>query len=138
MAKRERIAFLGLGIMGAPMAANVARAGFEVIAWNRTAARAEEFAAEHEGARHAPSPAEASAEADVTITMVPDSPEVEAVLLGDGGAAEGMREGHLAIDMSTIAPTRERRDRRAPPRAGHRLSRRAGDAARARRRRTAR
>ena len=104
MARRERVAFLGLGIMGAPMAANLVRAGFDVTVWNRTTARADEFAAEH-GARTAASAAEAALEADVAISMVPDAAEVEAVLLGDGGAAEGLGDGGLAIDMSTIAPT---------------------------------
>src|SRR3954467_11175962 len=79
MAKPERVAFLGLGIMGAPMAANLARAGFELTVWNRTRPRAAEFVPEHE-ATVAESPAEAAAQADVTITMVPDGPEVEEVL----------------------------------------------------------
>jgi 3-hydroxyisobutyrate dehydrogenase-like beta-hydroxyacid dehydrogenase len=104
MAKRERVAFLGLGIMGWPMAANVARAGFEVIAWNRTRTRAEQFAKDHE-VSVAGSPAEAADRADITITMVPDVPEVESVLFGDRGAAEGLRSGSIAIDMSTIAPS---------------------------------
>jgi 3-hydroxyisobutyrate dehydrogenase-like beta-hydroxyacid dehydrogenase len=103
MAKPERVAFLGLGIMGEPMAANLVRAGFEVTVWNRTATRADTFGARY-GAHPAPSPAAAAEGADVTITMVPDGPEVEEVLFGDRGAAEGMRRGSLAIDMSTIAP----------------------------------
>jgi 3-hydroxyisobutyrate dehydrogenase-like beta-hydroxyacid dehydrogenase len=98
------VAFLGLGIMGYPQAANIARAGFDLTVWNRTGAKAQRFAEEH-GARVAGSPAEAAAAADVVITMVPDSPEVEAVLFGDGGAAAGMSEGALAIDMSTITGT---------------------------------
>ena len=102
------MAFLGLGIMGAPMAANLARAGFEVVAWNRTAEKAQALAAEHEGVLIAASPAEAAAAAGIVISMVPDTLEVEAVLLGDGGAAEGLPEGGLAIDMSTIAPTASR------------------------------
>jgi 3-hydroxyisobutyrate dehydrogenase-like beta-hydroxyacid dehydrogenase len=105
MEDRERVAFLGLGIMGAPMAANLARAGFDLTVWNRTIARAEEFAAEHEGSRMAETPAEAAAQATVAISMVPDGPEVEAVLLGDQGAADGLPDGGLVIDMSTIAPT---------------------------------
>jgi 3-hydroxyisobutyrate dehydrogenase-like beta-hydroxyacid dehydrogenase len=104
MARPERVAFLGLGIMGWPMAANLARAGFRLIAWNRTRRRAEEFSSAH-GAHLAASPAEAAAAADVTITMVPDVPEVEAVVFGPRGAAEGMRRGTLALDMSTIAPS---------------------------------
>jgi 3-hydroxyisobutyrate dehydrogenase-like beta-hydroxyacid dehydrogenase len=103
MAKPERVAFLGLGIMGEPMAANLVRAGFEVIVWNRTASRANDFAAKH-GAHPEPTPAAAAELADVTITMVPDGPEVEDVLFGDHGAAQGMRRGSCAIDMSTIAP----------------------------------
>jgi 3-hydroxyisobutyrate dehydrogenase-like beta-hydroxyacid dehydrogenase len=104
MAKRERVAFLGLGIMGWPQAANLARAGFELTVWNRSPRRAGEFAAQHD-AHVANSAADAAEGADVTITMVPDSPEVEQVLFGDRGAAEGMHEGTLAIDMSTIAPS---------------------------------
>ena len=104
MARRERVAFLGLGIMGAPQAANLARAGFELMVWNRTRTRAEQFSAEH-GAHVAVSPADAAAWADVTITMVPDVPEVETVLFGERGAADGLREGSVAIDMSTIAPS---------------------------------
>jgi 3-hydroxyisobutyrate dehydrogenase len=104
MAKPERVAFLGLGIMGEPMAANLARAGFEVIVWNRTEGKARAFAGNY-GAHPEPSPAAAAELADVTITMVPDGPEVEEVLFGHDGAAEGMRRGALAIDMSTIAPS---------------------------------
>ena len=103
MAKPERVAFLGLGIMGEPMAANLVKAGFEVIVWNRTPAKATGFAGSY-GAHPEPTPAAAAARADVTITMVPDGPQVEEVLFGDRGAAQGMRRGGLAIDMSTIAP----------------------------------
>src|SRR3954449_1153004 len=104
MANPERVAFLGLGIMGRPQGANLARAGFDLTVWNRTRSRAEEFAAEF-GARLAHTPAAAASAAGVTITMVPDSAEVEEVLFGRDGAAEGLREGTLAIDMSTIAPS---------------------------------
>jgi 3-hydroxyisobutyrate dehydrogenase-like beta-hydroxyacid dehydrogenase len=103
-----RVAFLGLGIMGAPMAANLARAGVEVVAWNRTAAKARALAAENENVTVADSAAEAAASAGIAISMVPDTAEVEAVLLGTDGAAEGLPEGGLAIDMSTIAPTASR------------------------------
>jgi 3-hydroxyisobutyrate dehydrogenase-like beta-hydroxyacid dehydrogenase len=103
----ERVAFLGLGIMGGPMAANLRSAGFEVIAWNRTRERTDELAAEH-GARVAATPAEAAAAAQLTITMLPDSPEVEEVLFGVGGAAQGLGEGGLCADMSTIAPSASR------------------------------
>ncbi len=106
--RNRRTAFLGLGIMGAPMAANLARAGFEVVAWNRSAEKAEALAADHDGVLVAASPAEAAAAAGTVISMVPDTAEVEAVLLGDSGAAEGLSEGGLVIDMSTIAPTASR------------------------------
>ena len=107
MERPDKVAFLGLGIMGSRMAANLCRAGFEVHAWNRTRARAEELAAEH-GAVVADTPAEAAAAAGIAITMVVDSPEVEAVLFGGDGAAEGLSDGGLAIDMSTIAPSATR------------------------------
>ena len=105
MAGRERVAFLGLGIMGAPMAANLIRAGFDVTVWNRTHARAERFVAKN-GGHLARTPAEAADSADVLVTMVVDAPEVESVLFGVRDCAFGaMREGNLAIDMSTIAPS---------------------------------
>jgi len=94
--------------MGSRMAANLCHAGFDVIGWNRTRARAEELATEH-GARVAASPAEAAAQADVTITMVVDAPQVEEVLFGERGTAEGMADGSVCVDMSTIAPTASRR-----------------------------
>jgi len=107
MERPEQVAFLGLGIMGSRMAANLCRAGFEVHAWNRTRARAEELAADH-GAVVADTPAQAAAAAGIAITMVVDSPEVEEVLFGSDGAAEGLRDGGVAIDMSTIAPSASR------------------------------
>jgi len=107
MAAIERIAFLGLGIMGRPMAANLVRAGFQVTVWNRTHERAEEFAAEHD-ARVAATPAGAAAGAQLAITMVPDAPQVEEVLFGSDGAAEALVMVDLAADMSTIAPSASR------------------------------
>ncbi len=99
---RTAVAFFGLGIMGGPMAANLARAGFDLSVWTRSDGKAERFASEY-GGRAAASPAEAAEGADVTITMVPDAPEVEAVL-----AEADLAEGTLAIDMSTIAPSAAR------------------------------
>jgi 3-hydroxyisobutyrate dehydrogenase-like beta-hydroxyacid dehydrogenase len=84
------------------MADNLARAGFELTVWNRTAARAEEFCSKHEGVQQAASPAEAAADAELVITMVVDGPQVESVLLGDGGAATEARHGTLCVDCSTI------------------------------------
>jgi 3-hydroxyisobutyrate dehydrogenase-like beta-hydroxyacid dehydrogenase len=103
MAKPERVAFLGLGIMGEPMARNLVEAGFDLKVWNRTASRANDFGVRY-GAHPAPTAAAAAEGADVLITMVPDGPEVEEVLFGDRGAAEGLRRGCLVVDMSTIAP----------------------------------
>src|SRR5215212_9362557 len=103
MANRERVAFLGLGIMGAPMAANLVRGGVDVTVWNRTRSRADQFASEH-GSPVAPTPADAAAGASIVITMVPDGPQVEEVLFGAMGAAQRLEDGDLAIDMSTIAP----------------------------------
>jgi len=107
MESRERVAFLGLGIMGWPMAANLARAGFDLNVWTRDSAKGERFASEH-AATAAATPAEAASGAGTAISMVPDSPEVEAVLLGADGAAAGLEQGDLCIDMSTIAPTATR------------------------------
>ena len=107
MERPDKVAFLGLGIMGSRMAANLCRAGFEVHAWNRTRARAEELAAEH-GAIVADTPAQAAAAAGIAITMVVDSPEVEEVLFGPDGATAGLGDGGVAIDMSTIAPSASR------------------------------
>ena len=107
MERPERVAFVGLGIMGSRMAANLCRAGIEVHAWNRTRARAEELAEAH-GATVADTPAQAAAAAGTVITMVVDAPQVEEVLFGPGGAAEGLADDGLAIDMSTIAPTASR------------------------------
>jgi 3-hydroxyisobutyrate dehydrogenase-like beta-hydroxyacid dehydrogenase len=108
MESPRTVGFIGLGIMGGPMARNLASAGFEVAAWNRTTAKAEALAHELERVRVAPSPADAARGADLVISMVPDVPEVEEVLLGPGGAAEGLGEGGLAVDMSTISPTASR------------------------------
>jgi 3-hydroxyisobutyrate dehydrogenase len=101
----RKVAFFGLGIMGRPMAANLAKAGFELSVWTHSEGKAERFASEHEGARAGATPREAAEGADAAITMVVDSPQVEATLLGDDGAADGLSDGALCIDMSTIAPS---------------------------------
>jgi 3-hydroxyisobutyrate dehydrogenase len=98
----ERIAFIGLGTMGAAMAANLRRAGFEVTAWNRTPGRTGDVV--ELGAREAGSPAEAARAADIAVVCVSDTPDVEAVLFGSDGVADGLREGGLVIDCSTISP----------------------------------
>jgi 3-hydroxyisobutyrate dehydrogenase len=101
----ERVGFIGLGIMGSRMAANLARAGFELTVWNRTAATAEAWAARH-GAAVASTPQALASNSDVVISMVVDGPQVESVLLGDEGAGQG--PGVLCIDMSTIGPAAAR------------------------------
>src|SRR3954452_4349342 len=102
------VGFIGLGIMGSRMAANLSRAGFELTVYNRTRERADAWAAEH-GGRVAATPREAAENADVVITMVVDGAQVEALLLGPDGAAEGAPGGALFVDMSTIAPADARR-----------------------------
>jgi 3-hydroxyisobutyrate dehydrogenase-like beta-hydroxyacid dehydrogenase len=102
-----RVGFIGLGIMGSRMAASLRRAGHELTVYNRTRATAEAWAAEH-GASVAATPAEAGAAANVVITMVVDGDQVQEVLLGPGGVAEGAAPGTLCVDMSTIAPSQAR------------------------------
>ena len=100
----ERIGFVGTGIMGAPMARNALKAGFPVTVTNRTLARAEPLA--KEGATVVTTPREVAARSDIVVTMVIDSPDVEAVLFGADGVAAGAHDRLLAIDMSTISPAR--------------------------------
>ncbi len=102
----ERVGFVGLGTMGGAMAANAARAGFQVTAWNRTPGRAAELG--DLGVRLAASPSEVAAASDIVITMVSDTPDVEAVLFGPNGVADGAAAGSLVVDMSTIAPSATR------------------------------
>ncbi len=102
----KRIAFIGTGIMGAPMVRNLLRAGFALVVHNRTRSKAE--ALQTDGATVADSPAQAAAQADVVVSCVPDSPDVEAVWLGPGGVLESARPGMLGVDMSTIAPATAR------------------------------
>jgi 3-hydroxyisobutyrate dehydrogenase len=105
MENLRRVAFAGLGIMGAPMAANLVRAGLEVAVYTRTREKAERFAAEHDGARAAATPADAAREADAFVSIVPDAPQVEGLLFGESGAAAALPDGALVVEMSTIAPT---------------------------------
>lgn len=97
-----RVGFIGLGIMGLPMARNLLRAGHTVIGYARTRAKAEALA--KDGATIAGSAAEAARDVDAVITCVTDSPDVEQVVAGPGGVFEGAAPGLLLIDMSTIAP----------------------------------
>ena len=101
-AARPIVGFIGLGIMGLPMTRNLLKAGFEVVAWNRSAARVD--AAVEAGAQRGASPADVASRADVTIVCVTASADVEAVVLGAGGAIEGAKAGSVLIDMSSISP----------------------------------
>ncbi|QFG02221.1 NAD(P)-dependent oxidoreductase [Tepidiforma bonchosmolovskayae] len=103
----RRVGFVGLGIMGGPMAANLLAAGYELTVWNRTAAKTEPLAAA--GARVAGSPAEVAAASEVTFTCVTASADVEAVVLGPGGVIEGATPGSIVVDCSTIAPATARK-----------------------------
>ncbi|HXI80820.1 MAG TPA: NAD(P)-dependent oxidoreductase [Verrucomicrobiae bacterium] len=102
----ERIGFLGLGTMGAAMAANLARAGFAVTAWNRSPGRAPEL--DDLGIGRAATPAEVAGIADIVVVCVSDTPDVESVLFGTHGLADGARPGSLVIDCSTISPSATR------------------------------
>jgi 2-hydroxy-3-oxopropionate reductase len=98
----EKIGFIGLGIMGGPMAANLVNAGYDVTGFARSSSSTERL--EKAGATPAGSIAETVAGADVVITMLPDSPEVEDVVLGEDGVLASAGPDLLLIDMSTIAP----------------------------------
>ncbi|HEY7591873.1 MAG TPA: 2-hydroxy-3-oxopropionate reductase [Actinophytocola sp.] len=101
------IGFIGLGIMGGPMARNLLGAGFDVVGYNRSPAAVERLAGE--GGRAAKSVEDAVSGADVVITMLPDFPQVEEVVFGAGGVLESARPGTLYVDMSTIRPQTSRR-----------------------------
>ena len=101
-----KVGFVGLGTMGAAMAANLARAGFPLTVWNRTPGRAGPLLAL--GAVEAHSPREVARASDVVVTCVTDSPQVAEVLFGSDGLAEGLAPGSLFIDCSTISPASAR------------------------------
>lgn len=98
-----KIAFIGMGTMGEPMAMNIIKGGYEVIVHNRN--RDKEKAVVEKGALRAASPAAAAAEADVVITCVSDTPDVRAILLGEDGVIDSAKEGSIVVDMSTISPS---------------------------------
>ncbi len=98
----KTIAFIGLGIMGTPMSGHLLKAGHEVIGFDLVESAMEDVVAM--GGRRAASSKEASAEADIVISMVPDSPHVEAVYLSDDGVLAGAKPGTLLLDMSSISP----------------------------------
>ncbi len=102
------VGFLGLGIMGSRMAANVARAGFPLSVWTHTPGKAERWASEHSAIAFA-TPAEVAEHSDLVVSMVVDGQQVASVLLGEQGVIHAARAGLLCVDMSTIGPVDARR-----------------------------
>ena len=98
----QTIGFIGLGIMGKPMAKNLIQAGYPLVVYNRTVSKAQELV--ELGARQVSFPKEVSDNAKIIITIVSDSPEVESVILGEHGVIEGVRQGSVVVDMSSISP----------------------------------
>jgi 2-hydroxy-3-oxopropionate reductase len=101
------VGFIGLGIMGKPMARNLLRAGYPLVVLNRSRGPVDELVAE--GAEAGSTPRDVASRSGVVITMLPDSPDVESVVLGTDGVAQGIASGSLFIDMSTIAPATARK-----------------------------
>jgi 2-hydroxy-3-oxopropionate reductase len=98
----ETLGFIGLGVMGKPMAGHLVKAGFPLVVHNRSRGKVDELVAQ--GAKGAASPAEVARQATVVITMLPDTPDVEHVLTGPDGVLAGVQKGALVIDMSSISP----------------------------------
>lgn len=99
---RERIGFIGLGIMGKPMARNLIKAGYSLTVHNRSRGAVDELV--REGAKDGRTPRGVAEESDMIITMLPDSPDVQQVVTGPSGVLEGLRKGAVLVDMSTISP----------------------------------
>lgn len=97
-----KVGFIGLGIMGKPMAQNLLKAGYKLVVYNRTQSKMDELV--REGAEAAQNPRSLGEKSDVVITMLPDSPDVKEVIEGVDGVFEGAEKGSLLIDMSTISP----------------------------------
>ena len=102
----DRIGFIGLGIMGRPMARHLVDAGYEVTVWNRTQSKASELV--EAGARLGSSPRDVAARSDLIITIVADTPDVRQVILGPDGVLEGAPPGSVVVDMSTVSPVATR------------------------------
>lgn len=100
------VGYIGLGLMGKPIASNILKAGFPLVVHNRSRAAVDELAAQ--GARAASSPAEVAAQVDVVFTNLPDTPDVEEVVLGAQGIVAGARPGLIWVDNSTIRPAAAR------------------------------
>ena len=98
------IGFIGLGIMGKPMARNLAKAGYDLVIYNRSRDDVDTLLAEGDQFQAAASPREVAERTKAIITMLPDSPDVRDVVFGENGLLPAIDKGHLLIDMSTIAP----------------------------------
>ena len=98
----DKVGFIGLGVMGKPMAVNLLNAGYELVVNSRSQGPVDEVAAL--GATIAATAAEVAQKSDIVITMLPDSPDVDLVVFGENGVLHGVRSGMLFIDMSTITP----------------------------------
>ena len=106
MANKPSVGFIGLGIMGLPMAGHILKAGYPLTVYNRTRSKTRALGAE--GAAVAASPSEVAANSQMIITMVSDSPDVQEVVAGSEGVLDGIRSGSVVMDMSTISPQVER------------------------------
>lgn len=100
----EQIGLIGLGIMGKPMARNLVKAGYTLVVHNRSRGAVDELVAESDAITAANTPREVAEQVKTIVTMLPDSPDVDAVVFGDDGLLEAMGSGSLLVDMSTIAP----------------------------------
>jgi 2-hydroxy-3-oxopropionate reductase len=114
-----KIGFIGLGIMGKPMVRNLLKAGYDVVCYSRTQKDIDEVVGS--GANAGKSSADVASKANVVITMLPNSPQVKSVVLGEGGILEGAREGLIVIDMSSIAPLASQEIERACKQKGVRM-----------------
>src|SRR5438067_9995012 len=122
------ISYLGLGTMGGGMASNLLNAGYKLTVWNRSAEKCKPFA--RKGARVAESPADAVRDADLVIYMLSNDQAVEEVVFGANGILSGIKEGQIAMDMSTVLPATSLREQQAIQSAGWTFSMRPSLAAR--------
>ena len=102
MDDKPTLGYIGLGLMGKPMALNLLKGGYDVVVHNRSRQVVQELVGQ--GAREATSPREVAAQVEIIFTNLPDSPDVEKAALGPDGVMEGIRKGSVYVDMSTIAP----------------------------------
>src|SRR5690606_9446463 len=96
-----KVGFIGLGIMGKPMSKNLMKAGYQLVVLEKNKSASELIAA---GAEAAHTPKEIAEKSDLIITMLPNSPQVKEVILGENGVIEGAKQGTVVVDMSSIAP----------------------------------